>query len=346
MTSIMEVCANTLRGLFIAPPGKKLVVSDLKNIEGRILPWLAGEEWKLQAFREYDAGTGPDIYVLAYAKAFRILVEHVTKSMRQIGKVMELSMGYGGGVGAYLNMAAVYGLDLTAMADAAWDVIPDDVKQEAEGLTNYALSKGHKLFGLERKVYVACESLKIMWRRAHPAITNRCRERCTGPCHHNGLWSNYQKAAITAVNQPGTVYTIGRCSFLKDGNWLRVLLPSGRELSYPSPLHDAEERVLSYMGMHQYTRKWSRISTYGGKLTENIDQATARDVLARAMPRVDAAGYQIVLTVHDELITEAPDTDDFSAEHLSALLAQGETWTVGLPLAADGFEGYRYGKKT
>ncbi|KAF0754810.1 DNA polymerase I [Aphis craccivora] len=86
---IMQLTSSALRGCIIAPQGKKLVISDLSNIEGCMLAWLVGENWKVNAFSEFDNGKGNDLYKLAYALAFNFLPENVTKSQRQIGKVME-----------------------------------------------------------------------------------------------------------------------------------------------------------------------------------------------------------------------------------------------------------------
>ena len=77
---------------------------------------------------------------------------------------------------------------------------------------------------------------------------------------------------------------------------------------------------------------------------ENVTQAASRDVLAGNMPAIEAAGYQIVLSVHDELITEAPDSPEFNADHLASLMATNPKWAKGLPLAAAGFEATRYRK--
>ena len=92
-------------------------------------------------------------------------------------------------------------------------------------------------------------------------------------------------------------------------------------------------------------RIWSRQYTYGGHLVENCCQALAGDILKANMPTMEAAGYAIVLTVHDEAVTQTPDTDEFSSDGLSAIMATVPEWAPGLPLAAAGFESYRYKKE-
>jgi DNA polymerase len=316
-----------MRGVIVAAPGRKLVVSDLSNIEGRKLAWLAGEQWKLDAFRDFDAGIGRDLYILAYARAFGIDPADVDDAMRQIGKVMELALGYEGGVGAFVTMSATYGLDLDDLARAAWPRIPREHQQNAVGMWKWA-NKMRRTLGLSEAVYTTCEALKAMWREAHPAT--------------KALWPAYQTAAINAVQNPGTEFPAGRCVFDRRDNWLRIRLPSGRFLCYPSPRVD--EGKLSYMGVNVYCKKWHRIDTYGGKIAENIDQASSRDIMAYALPRIEAAGYPLVLTVHDEAMTEPPDSDEFNDKELSKLLATNPPWAAGLPLAAKGFTTHRLRK--
>lgn len=103
--NVNEVLSSSIRGVLSAPQGKKLVCSDLSNIEGRVLAWLAGETWKIQAYKDYDSGKGEDLYKIAYAKAFNCPVDQVTSAQRQLGKLLELAMGYSGGVAAFLSMA-------------------------------------------------------------------------------------------------------------------------------------------------------------------------------------------------------------------------------------------------
>ena len=327
--NVMEVVGSCVRGAIIAPPGKKLVVADLSNIEGRMLAWLAGEEWKLRAFREFDAGTGHDLYKLAYARAFGITPEEVDEYMRQVGKVLELALGYEGGVGAFITFAAAYGIDLDEMAVKALPGLPDWAVKEAGEFYDWTVKMKRSTFGLQRMTFVACDALKRAWRAAHP-------ETCA-------FWKELGNAAVQCTNNPGVTVTVRRLKVRRDGAWLRIRLPSGRFLCYPSP-QVSEDGKFSYMGLNQYSRKWERIGSYSGKLAENVTQAAARDQIAWGMLAAEDAGYTPITSIHDEAPTEVDDVDTFTHEGLSALLAAEFEWNKGLPLAAAGFESYRYKK--
>lgn len=288
--NVSELCSSAVRGALVAPPGRKLVVADLSNIEGRVLAWLAGEQWKVDAFRDFDKGVGHDLYKLAYARSFNKQPEDVTKDERQIGKVQELALGYQGGLGAFNTMASAYGLSL-----------PDERVQE----------------------------LVTAWRKAHPAV--------------KAFWYNLEGACKTAINEPGARLTVQLLTIVFEDTWLRIKLPSGRQLCYPNAA--IEEGRLVYDGTNQYTRKWERLETYGGKICENIVQAVARDVLASGLLRAEEAGYSVCLHVHDEIIAEVPDTDEYNVDSLSGIMATNPGWALGLPLAAAGFECARYRKE-
>lgn len=327
--NVMELTSSAIRGCIQAPKGKKLVITDLSNIEGRGLAWLAGEEWKNQAFRDFDNGTGHDLYKLSYAKSFGVSPDAVDKEQRQVGKVQELALGYEGGVGAFLTFASAYGLDLDAMAELAFNNIDRSVMNEAIRAWEWHKKERRSTFGLKKNTWLVCDSFKRSWRYAHPNIS--------------AWWSELKLAAIKAINSPGVAFPCRKVVMLKKGSWLLIKLPSGRFLCYPSARAETDGRI-SYMGNNQYTRKWERLYTYGGKLAENITQAFSRDVLAHNMPTIESEGYEIVLTVHDEVITEAPDSAEFNHENLSKLLAANPEWASDLPLAAAGFESYRYKK--
>lgn len=327
--NVMKLCANALRGSIVARPGRKLVVSDLSNIEGRKAAWLAEEQWKLDAFAEIDSDpTLPDIYQLAYARAFNVDPRSVNKYQRQIGKVMELALGYEGGVGAFLTFVHTYKLDLVEMTAAAMPTLPADVIAKARGMLEWRKRKRMTTYGVSDDTFIVCESLKAMWRAAHPQISS--------------YWKELEEAARQAILHPGVTQPCRRLSFRKDGAWLRMILPNGDSVCYPSAGLKGDK--IYYYGVDQYTRKWQKIYTYGGKLFENACQASSRDVMASAMEEAEMYGYQILLTIHDELITEAPDNDNYSVKELSRILATNRDWNQGLPLNAAGFEGYRYRK--
>lgn len=360
---VMSLASNAVRGCIAASAGRKLVIADLANIEGRDQAWLAGEEWKLQAFREYDTvkGTdgkwygapeyyaaalrreyielgldakgepvrkGPDMYKLAYAKAFKIPHTEVTRKQRQIGKVMELMLGYEGGVGAYVTGSATYGVDLEALAKTAWDTLPGDVVYEATSFLEWTRKEGRTTFGLSDEVFITCDSLKRMWRRAHPAISS--------------IWKELKDASVEAIDRPGNTFTVRRFKLRRDGAWFRIQLPSGRCLCYPSP--QVKNGTITYLGTNQYSRKWGRLGNYGGKEFEQACQSLAGDFLKANLPRIVEEGYELFLTVHDEAACETPDLPAYDHRHLSALMAIAPVWAPDMPLAAEGFTTYRYRK--
>ena len=301
----IKLCSNALRGAIVAGPGRKLVVSDLAQVEARVLPWLAGERWKLDAFAAYDRGEAPDNYVMAFARAFNIPPELVSKEGRQVGKVSELSAGYGGAYAAWVSMAATLKIEIPPR---------------------------HEVMEIIRA-----------WREAHPALCD----------WDTGFWKQLDDAARQAIANPGRTFDAGEhIRFERWRNWLRMQLPSGGFLNYaapaiisdPNPAREGRDTV-SYMGINNYTKKWERITTYGGKLSADATQATAREIMAENLPEIERQGYLPVLLVHDEVVTETPDTEDYRVARLNELLSSQPSWAAGLPLAAGGFETYRYRKE-
>lgn len=324
-----SVLPNLLRGLIVASPKKKLVVADFSNIEGRVLAWLAGEKWKIRAFEDFDAGRGHDLYKLTYSRAFGISPKSVTKAQRQIGKVMELALGYGGGASAFQTFARGYGIDLKEMAEAVRAAIDPTIWAQAEKL--YAKMATDQKLGMSRDVFCACDSVKRAWRFANADIVR--------------LWNDVNEAVNRALVDRESVHLNGLV-FRKYKAYLLIQLPSGRYLSYPAPR--VEEGLsgtgFSYMGVEQFSRKWARIRSYGPKCVENIVQAISCDLLCEAMLRLDEAGYTTILTVHDEIIAEAPDEAAYSYDRMAKLMTERPAWAHGLPLAAAGYEDYRYKK--
>ena len=161
------------------------------------------------------------------------------------------------------------------------------------------------------------------------------------------LWRGIEAAAIKAVKEKAVVKMQYGLTFHYTKGLLFITLPSGRSLAYVRPKIGIDERFgkeqLTYEGTEQGSKQWGRIPTYGGKLTENIIQAIARDCLAVAMLRLDEAGYRINFHVHDEVVLDVP-IDTGSMENVEELMGQSIEWAPGLPLGADSFETDYYKK--
>lgn len=306
--NVPDTLSQLIRTAFIAPAGHRLIVVDFSAIEARVVAWLAWCKWRLEVF-----ATHGKIYEASAEQMFKLPAGSVTKKSpyRQRGKVAELALGYGGGANALVAMGA---LDMG---------VPEG---ELEGI-------------------------KTAWREANPEVAM--------------LWYALEAAAISAVGnrrEQRVAIAGGRAqvTFSYESAFLFITLPSGRRLAYVKPRIESQDLVregsngvpyvvaragaLTYEGTDQKTKRWTRISTWGGKLLENITQAIARDCLRESMLTIDAAGYRQITTVHDEIVIEAPD-DYGSLAEVEKIMAREIQWAAGLTLRGDGFETRYYMKE-
>lgn len=368
---VAKLTASTVRSCIIPEVGHKFVVADYSNVEGRGLAWLAGEETALDTFR-----AGLDIYCVTAGKMFGMDPDDIKKNfkeIRQIGKACELGLGYEGGVGAFVTFAKNLGLDLIEMAKTMDGTFPDHIWsatargyewariQEAKRPQHPGEKDDRPSYILDKKVWRTCDAIKRMWRESHPETV--------------AFWRDLKDGILAAVRNPGREFWAG-AHLRKNGErairiwrtvetdssgrkvpgwWLCMELPSGRILSYPgigvsvTKETDEDGRVntnvrIKYQGENQLTRQWTTLYTHGGKACENIVQALCRDLLAYAMINVEGGGYPIVLSVHDELVCETPDTPGYTVPELEKLMCALPEWAEGFPLVAEGSEMYRYAK--
>ena len=286
--NVPNVLSELIRTILIPKPNHRFIVADFSAIEARVLAWIAGEQWRIDTFKN-----GGDIYCASASKMFKVPVEKhgVNGELRQKGKISELACGYGGSVGALKNMGAVeMGVQ----------------ENELQGLIND-------------------------WRNANPHIVR--------------FWYEVGNAAMKAIKEKTTV-PLGKLVFAYERGILFIRLPSGRRLSYIKPRIGTNRfggDSITYMGINS-AKKWDRLETFGGKLTENIVQGTARDLLANALINAANAGYDTVFHVHDEIICEVPNGYG-SVDELCKLMCIKPEWADGLPLNADGFECEYYKKE-
>lgn len=282
-----DILSQLIRTMLIPKSGCEFIVADFSAIEARVLAWLAGEQWRLDAFK-----AGQDIYCASASQMFGVpVVKHgINGELRQKGKVAELACGYGGGAGALISMGA---LDMGLKEDELPDIISS-------------------------------------WRDANPEIVK--------------FWYAVEKAAIETVKDHND-RSVGRIGFQFSANTLWIVLPSGRRLAYIKPKLQPNRfgrMALTFEGLGA-NNKWVRGETYSGKLTENITQATARDLLAEAMRRMERAGLDIVGHVHDEVILEVPK-GQYTVDDVCSIMNQNPKWAEDLPLSSAGYTGAWYYK--
>ncbi len=310
--------SGCLRGMFIARDGYDLISSDYSAIEAVVLAMLAGEQWRVDVFRGHGK-----IYEMSASKISGVPFEEIANHKKLtgehhhlrkgVGKVAELASGYSGWVGAW----KAFGAD-AFMTD-------EEIKQAI-----------------------------LAWRAASPMIVEFWGGQWRKDPHR---WHftpelyGIEGAAVSAVLNPGNYYQYRGIIWGVVNGVLYCQLPSGRFITYHSPRLDqtTDQRglavwSLSSMGADPTTGQWVRIPTYGGKLTENVVQAVARDILANALVNLERAGYPVVMHVHDEIVSEVPQGFG-SIEEFERIMATMPAWAADWPIkAAGGWRGRRYRK--
>lgn len=243
------------------------------------------------------------------------------------GALVVHNCGYGGGVAAFLTFAMTYHIDLVKAMNAIWET--GDQKHLAECLQKYEWAKKHGYHaGLEPRMYAAFEYVKQKWRAARPKTVQ--------------FWDDLSDGFKSAIAFEKEVFRAGPICFKREGHWLYMRLPSGRCLTFLKPMMKGDQ--ITFMGLDRYSKQWKRQNTHGGKLSGLATQAMANDILRVALPKLEDAGYETVLTVHDEAIAETPDDPAYSSDHMASIMTEEIEWLPGFPLASDGFETARYRK--
>jgi DNA polymerase len=304
----MDTLSEALRAMFVPSEGKVIVCGDFNAIEARGLFWLAGEVAALNAYRR---GESPYLDMAASIYKREDLSKHGTPVEYDIGKRTVLGCGYQ--MGADRFRSNVY-------SETAKKGKPVDIPME-----------------LAKRAVAA-------YREKYPKV--------------KALWYEVERAAVNAVREPGKIFWCAGArvgwSMSVDRRFLLCRLPSGRFLRYWKPSlvkattpWGEDKDVLLYWG-EDSKLGWVQLQTYGGALVENIVQAIARDLLAHGMLNAQAAGYDVLLTVHDEVVAEvdvrlAMDKAAVLTNFYAKLCAVPE-WAAGYPVAAEGYIDTRYHK--
>jgi DNA polymerase len=330
--NVFDTLSQLIRTAFVARQGHKFVIVDFSAIEARVVAWLAWCQWRIDVFNTHGK-----IYEASAEQMFKLPKGSVDKKSpyRFKGKVAELALGYGGGAGALKTMGA---LDM--------------------GLTEEEL-----------------EPIKVAWREANPEVVqfwydceNAAKEAVARKtsievpiAKHRHEWDLKRHSPLYDPDYRVNYAPFTKLVFTCESGFLFIGLPSGRRLAYVKPRIEAEDLYrekadgskfqiaragsLTYEGLDQKTKQWTRLSTYGGKLVENITQAIARDLLAESMLALDDEGFNLLTTVHDEIVAEE-EIDGSRDVHLAeAIMGTPISWAKDLPLRGDGFETPYYMKE-
>ena len=322
----MHAIAGCIRSLYNAAPGHDLISTDYNSIEAVGLAMISGEQWRIEVFRSHGK-----IYETSAAMMYRIPFEDFAKHkaehgqhhpLRQKGKIAELAFGYQGWIGA----AAAFGMPGTE------DEIKSDILAWRRASPSVEWLWGGQTMG-----------------KAAGVLDNAGRPIPTDRWDRTPYYFGVEGMATLAVMQPGEEFPVARLDgtdsgilFVMRGDVLYCRLPSGRYLTYHRPRLRTSDRgglSLSYEGANTNPKNgpvgWIRMDTWGGRLVENINQATCRDLLRFACINLERAGYPVVLHVYDEIVSEIPEGWG-SIEEFERIVTTPPEWAREWPIKAPG----------
>lgn len=338
---IPTALSSCLRGVIKASKGKKLFVADYSNIEGRVAAWLGDEKWKLEAFGAYDRGEGPDLYKVTAGQILGKTPDQVNGTERNVvGKVPELALGFGGGVGAFDSMAKIYQVNMEDYWDIIRSAIDDQFIEKARwGWAKYGAAQA-KTSGMSEESWMASETVKNAWRDRHPGISScwaKCDELSRRALEYPGKWFPWAdgKSAIGAKEFGGKMFLMyrlpsGRILYQADAS-LKVITKFGRKT-----------QEVRFFGVDSVTRQWRRQSTYGGSQFQGVVQAIAYDLMDHGWANVESKGFEVVLSVHDEVGAEGDES--WSLQEFEDAMNDIPDWAQGCPVSSAGYVSDRYRK--
>jgi len=331
----LKAIGTLMRPMIIAANDHELWGADFSGIEARVTAWLAGQEDKLEVFRRYDRKEGPDPYVVTAAAIYAKPTADIKKEERQIGKACELAFGFQGGVNAFRRFSPTGG-GSTTPAQSLWNKRHGKGRSGGESGTTTTADFSDK----------EVEKFRDAWRNAHPKI--------------RAYWYALNDCFWDAIHNPGIIQSANRkveIVYDADAFCLPIIwttLPSSRRLSYPDARVRRAMRFEQANGETGFSSRgvyfkdntagrWRDVRMYGGLACENVTQAVARDLLAEALKRLDAAGFKIVTHTHDEVVCEERKGSN-RFEQFNDLMNMVPDWATGLPVMAKPWKHARYVK--
>lgn len=321
---VAEALSSALRSMIIARYKRKFLIGDYKQIEARLTSYFAGQDWKLDWFRN-----GVDTYCKAAEPIYGYAVDATMTKERQTGKAAELGLGFGGGIAALVRTAKQNGVDLSKIARGIIEsATPDEIRKSQYCIDLYYRNNTED--PVDRDTALAAEIIKRRWRDTNPEIVD--------------LWDAMEVASVKALRKPGKSFSCanGKLTWRLEGCFLNLYLPNKAFISYFKPKLHYDDRDEPYWSYATADPKEPRKYVYGGYLTENAIQFAAASIMCSAMVRLDKHGYTLALTVHDEIICEEPLEAEL--EHFTKLMEVIPPGFDGLPLDVDSKEATRYGK--